>query len=171
MYQHLSETAKDVLKSAQKLAREQQQEFVGTEHVLIAIVSNGVGLGAQILQSFSITLPAVQEQISILLKDAMDETWVLGRLPGSPHFKQVIALAIEEAEKFKDSKVGTEYLLLGLIREKDCIAQKALRNLGVTINQARIEMAKLQGRPLPGENIAKSRKISEKYPVRYRNKT
>ena len=147
MYQHLSKTAKEVLRLAEKLAQQVQQEYVGTEHVLLAILDHGLGVGAQVLDNASITLEAAKEQIQNLTKKQMEETWVLGRLPGTPHFKQVIAMAIEEAEKVKDRKIGTEYLLLGILREKDCVAERALRNLGLNLQSARKEVSRLQGRP------------------------
>jgi ArsR family transcriptional regulator, arsenate/arsenite/antimonite-responsive transcriptional repressor / arsenate reductase (thioredoxin) len=147
MYQHLSETAKDVLKRAEELARQEQLEYVGTEHVLLAILDHGLGLGAQILENNGITLSLVKEQVELFSKKRLEETWVFGRLPGSPHFKQVIALAIEEAEQAHNSKVGTEFLLLALLREKGCIAERALTKLGLTLEQARQKVAFLQGRP------------------------
>ena len=147
MYQRLSETAKNVLKLAEQIAQRDQQEYVGTEHVLLAIVEHSLGIGAQVLQNCSISTTAVKERIDTLIKGSMEETWVFGRLPGTPHFKQVIANAIEEAEKARDTKVGTEYLLLGLLREKGSIAERALRQLGLNLDLARKKVAQLQGRP------------------------
>ena len=152
MYQHLSETAKTVLKIAERLANQDQQEYVGTEHVLLAIMEQGLGIGAQVLQNQSITTEALKQQIAAIIKRTMHETWVLGRLPGTPHFKQVIACAIEEAEKAHDSRVGTEYLLLGLLCEKGCIAERALASLGVNLDLARSKIAQLQGRPSPNQS-------------------
>ena len=153
MYQHLSETAKDVLKQANGLAREDEQEYVGTEHVLLAIMQQGLGVGAQVLRNFSASVETLQARIAQLVRRSNEETWVFGRLPGTPHFKQVLAYAIEEAEKVKDTKVGTEYLLLGLLREKGCLAERALRQEGVTLELARREVAKLQGRVRPGGRV------------------
>jgi ATP-dependent Clp protease ATP-binding subunit ClpA len=147
MYQHLSDTAKDVLKRAEDMARQEQKEYVGTEHVLLAILDHGLGLGAQILENCGITLPLVKDQIEIFTKKQLEETWVFGRLPGTPHFKQVIAYAIEEAEKAHNSKVGTEYLLLALLREKGCIAERTLVKLGLSLDQACQKVAAMQGRP------------------------
>ena len=78
MYQHLSETAKDVLKLAVKLAQQDSQEYVGTEHVLLAILEHGLGVGYQVLQNQAITLEAVREQIAQLTRRSLDETWVFG---------------------------------------------------------------------------------------------
>ncbi len=147
MYQHLSKTAREVLKLAQNAARRDRSEYVGTEHVLEAILEHGLGLGAQALSNRGVTLEEVRAQIEAIQKSRSEDTWVLGRLPGTPHFKQVIAFALEEAEKVKDKKVGTEYLLLGILREQDCVAERTLRLLGVTLQNARHEVARLQGRP------------------------
>jgi len=146
MYQRLSETAKDVLKLAEALAQNDHQEYVGTEHVLKAIMEHGLGIGAQVLQDCSVTAEVLNEQIDSLSKRQLEETWVFGRLPGTPHFKQVIANAIEEAEKAGDNKVGTEYLLLGLLRENGSIAERALRKLGIDLELARRKIAQFQGR-------------------------
>lgn len=122
-------------------------EYVGTEHVLTAILEHGLGLGAQVLENCGVTLEEVNERVAALHKRSLSETWVFGRLPGTPHFKQVVAFALEEAEKVKDHKVGTEYLLLGILREKDCIAERTLKDLGITLSNAQDEVARLQGRP------------------------
>ena len=149
MYQRLSKTAKEVLKLAEKLAQKDQQEYVGSEHVLMAIMELGLGIGHQVLENCALKPELVQQQIELYSRKASEETWVLGRLPGTPHFQQVLANAIEEAEKVNDAKVGTEYLLLGLLREKGCVAERALTSLGVNLKLAREKIAQLQGRPVP----------------------
>ena len=147
MYQHLSKTAKEVLAKAKTKAKSEMNDYVGTEHVLLAILDHGLGLGAQALDNCSITLEAVKDQVDGINKQNMEQTWVMGQLPGTPHFKQVLAFAIEEAEKLKDKKVGTEYLLLGILREKQCVAERILQHLGLNLEKAREEIARLQGRP------------------------
>jgi len=149
VYQHLSETAKDVLGLAESFAQQVHLEYVGTEHILLAILEHGLGVGAQVLHNCSVSTSAVRDQIARINKRSSEESWVFGRLPGTPHFKQVISYAIEEAENLKDKKVGTEYLLLGLLRERDCTAERVLRNLGLNLHIARKEIARLQGRVLP----------------------
>ncbi len=149
MYQYFSDTAKEVLKIASKIAKVDSREYIGTEDVLLAILEHGVGLGAQILQKYSISLYAVQDQIHLLRRGANEETWIMGRLPGTPNFKQVIARAMEEAEVMRDTRVGTEYLLLGILREKGCMAERVLGTLGIKLSQARQELAAMRGRPMP----------------------
>ena len=149
MYQHLSETSKAVLKLASKKARTQGLEYIGTEHVLLAILEYGMGLGAQILDRFGVTISLVEKMVHDFSRQGMEESLVLGRLPVTPHFKRVISVALEEAELFNDRKVGTEYLVLAILREKGCIAEKILRRLAVKVDDARIMVAELQGRSAP----------------------
>ena len=150
MYQHLSESSKVVLKLAAQKARQQNQEYIGTEHVLLAILEYGMGLGAQILDRFGVTFALAESMVHDFARKSMEETWVLGRLPGTPHFKKVISLALEEAEAFNDRKVGTEYLVLAILREKGCVAERVLKRLAVKLDTARDITAQLKGRPVPG---------------------
>ncbi len=147
MYQYISKTAKDVIKLAQDTSCKSQQDFVGPEHLLIAILSHGLGIGAQTLQYYSITLPAVQDQIRQFSQRDETKTWIMGLPDGSPNFSPVIANAFDIAEKLKDPKVGTEYLILGILKEKNCLAEKALTHLGVTIDGFRKKVSEMQGRP------------------------
>jgi ATP-dependent Clp protease ATP-binding subunit ClpC len=147
LYQHLSKTAKEVLTLSKQLAKDEMNEYVGSEHVLMAILDHGLGVGAQVLHNCSVSLEAVKDQVAAVNKVKMEQTWVMGQLPGTPHFKEVLSFAIEEAEKAKDKKVGTEYLLLGILREKQCIAEQVLRAMGLTLAKTREEIARLQGRP------------------------
>jgi len=144
MYQHLTESAKEVLKQAEIYARRDLQEYVGTEHVLLAIIDHADNPGACILANCDITSDRVEDEIKKITRQSMEETWVLGKLPGSPHFKQVIALAIQEAERVQDQTVGTEYLLLGLLREKNCVAERTLCHLGLNLDRARQEVIRFK---------------------------
>ncbi len=149
MYQHLSESSKVVLKLAAQKARQQNQEYIGTEHVLLGILEYGMGLGAQVLDRFGVTFPLAESMVHEFARKSMEESWVLGRLPGTPHFKKVISYALEEAELFNDRKVGTEYLVLAILREKGCIAERVLKRLAVKLDSARDIVAQLKGRPMP----------------------
>ena len=132
MYEHLSDRVNEVIKLANKIAREYEQEYVGTEHVLLAIAREGTGLGAKILFDKRLSEEKIKERIDELIQASLEDTWVFGRLPGTPHFKNVIAIAIEKARGLKSKIVCTEHLLLGLLAEKGCVAQRALKKLGVT---------------------------------------
>ncbi len=141
MYEKLSERVERVIKEAHNIAREYEQEFVGTEHVLLAISREGTGLGAKLLERHGATPEKIKEQVDQLIQHSMEETWVFGRLPGSPHFKNVVARAIEAARQLESKEVCTEHLLLALLKEKGCIAHKALNHLDVKLDVVRAEVA------------------------------
>ncbi len=144
MYEKLSKRVERVIKEAHKIAREYDQEFVGTEHVLLAISREGTGLGAKVLDKHGATLDKIKEQVDQLIQHSMEETWVFGRLPGSPHFKNVVARAIEAARQLESKEVCTEHLLLALLKEKGCVANKALKNLDVDLDVVRTEVAEVE---------------------------
>jgi len=131
MYEKFSPRVDRVVKLANELAREYDREYVGTEHVLMAILREGTGVGSRILRDHHVTEAVLREQIDALIKKSLEETWVFGRLPGTPHFKNVVATAIEQARQLESKEIGTEHLLLALCRENGSVAYRALRNLGI----------------------------------------
>lgn len=137
MYEHLSSRVDQVIKLANSIAREYEQEYVGTEHILLAIAREGTGVGARILKNRKASEARIKEEVEKLIRSRLEDTWVFGRLPGSPHFKNVIAHAIEEARQLKSREVCTEHLLLGLLAEKGCVAQQALKALGLSVKAVR----------------------------------
>jgi ATP-dependent Clp protease ATP-binding subunit ClpC len=144
MYEHLSSRVDQVIKLANAIAREYEQEYVGTEHILLAISREGTGLGARILNAHGAGEERIQAEIDKLIRSRLEDTWVFGRLPGSPHFKNVVARAIEEARSLGSKEVCTEHLLLGLLAEKGCTAHSALRALGVTARAVREDVQAAQ---------------------------
>ena len=144
MYEHLSKRVNKVVKLAHQVAQGYDQEYVGTEHLLLAISEEGTGVGARVLQAHGVTYDKLKGQVDKLIQASLEDTWVFGRLPGSPHFRNVIAQAIEEARKLKNKEVCAEHLLLALLLEKGCVAQKALKELGLTVKQVREEIKELQ---------------------------
>ena len=131
MYEKFSPRVDKVVKLANEIAREYDQEYVGTEHVLLAVLREGTGIGAKVLLARNVTEGRMREAVDRLIKKSMEETWVFGRLPGTPHFKNVIATAIEQARQLESKEVCTEHLLLALLRERGSVAYRALRELGV----------------------------------------
>lgn len=142
MYEHLSRRVDQVIKLANHIAREYEQEYVGTEHVLLAIAREGTGMGARILRDRGITEEKIEAEVRKLIKDSMEDTWVFGRLPGTPHFKNVIAHAIEAARELKSKEVCTEHLLLGLMAEKGSVGYAALKALGLNTRALREDVLK-----------------------------
>lgn len=140
--QHLSNRVNQVVKLANRIAHEYDQEYVGTEHVLLAIAREGTGVGAQILFDNGADEDKLKAEVDKLIKASLEDTWVFGRLPGTPHFKNVVARAIEEAGKLNSKNVCTEHLLLGLLAEKGSVANGALRALGLSTKGIREEILK-----------------------------
>lgn len=132
-----SQRVAKVIRVANEVAREYDQEYVGTEHLLLAIQREGTGVGASILTANGITERALRGEVDKLVKKSMEETWVFGRLPGTPHFKNVMATAIEQCQQLESAVVCTEHLLLGLLKERGSVAAKALINLGLTFDKLR----------------------------------
>ncbi len=143
MYEKLSTRVEGVVKLAHDIAREYDEEYVGTEHVLLAISREGTGVGAKVLLNHGATPEKIKEEVDQLIKHSMEETWVFGRLPGSPHFKNVVAGAIEAARQLESKIVCTEHLLLALLKEKGSVAHNALQNLGIKIEVVRSDVAEL----------------------------
>jgi ATP-dependent Clp protease ATP-binding subunit ClpC len=137
MRESLSKTVQEVVRSANKTARQFNKEYVGTEHLLLAIARQSDTTGARILEEHGVTPAKLHKQIDRLAKASMEDTWVFGRLPGTPHFKNVVARAIEQARQYETSIICTQHILLGLLMEKGSIAQLALENVGVTIKSVK----------------------------------
>ena len=137
----------EVIKLANVIAREYEREYVGTEHVLLAIAREGTGVGAAILQKNGISEGTLRREIDRLIKKQLEETWVFGRLPGTPHFKNVVASAIKACQELSAREVCTEHLLLALLLEKGSVAYKALKAAGLTYEQAAKDARQLASEP------------------------
>ena len=138
-----SQRVDEVVRLGNVIAREYEQEYVGTEHILLAILREGTGIGCKVLTDRGITEKKARAEVDKLVMDSLEETWVFGRLPGTPHFKNVIAGAIDQSQKIKAKEVCTEHVLLSLLKEKGCIAQKALTALGATYEAVRADVLAL----------------------------
>ena len=133
MFEHLSTRANKAMKLSQQMAQEMHLDYVGSEHVLLGILEEGTGAGALLLKESGLTRTRIREQMTELTAQQMAETWVIGRLPGTPHFTHVISQAIEQAQELGHNYVGPEHLLLGLLKEKGCVAQRILSKAGMNI--------------------------------------
>ncbi len=133
----------EVIKIANQIGREYEQEYVGTEHVLMAIQREGTGIGAAVLAKRGVTADKLRDEVDKLVKKQLEETWVFGRLPGTPHFKNVMAIAIDQCQKINAKELCTEHLLLALLKERGSVAGKALKNLGISYDDARSDILEL----------------------------
>ncbi|MBI5865880.1 MAG: hypothetical protein HZB38_15535 [Planctomycetes bacterium] len=130
-------------KVSQEIAREFDLEFVGTEHVLLAVLRLNRGIGATVLKNAGITEDKARLEVERVVEKDMEDTWVFGRLPGSPHYRNVVAFAIDEATQLESKTIGTEHLLLALMREESSTASRVLARLGITLKGCRAAVLKL----------------------------
>jgi len=119
-------------------------EYIGTEHILLGLVKEGSGVGANVLKNLGVDLHKVRIEVEKLVKAGPDMV-TMGRLPQTPRAKKVIEYAIEEARNLNHNYVGTEHLLLGLLREHEGVAAQVLMNLGLKLEEVREEVLHLLG--------------------------
>lgn len=160
MFGRFTERAQKVLVLAQEEAKRFHHSFVGTEHILLGLVREGEGIAAKVLLSLGVELDSVRSEIEKLIGKG-DQRSVPQGVNYTPRAKKVIELAIEEGQNLGHNYVGTEHLLLGLIREGEGIAAQVLTNLGVDLTRARKSVLALLGgsdEPLPeeGHKVASS---------------
>ena len=129
---------------ANQEAQRFNHEYIGTEHVLLGLVKEGSGVGANVLKNLGVDLHKVRMEVEKLVKAGPDMV-TMGKLPQTPRAKKVIEYSIEEARTLNHNYVGTEHLLLGLLREHDGVAAQVLMNLGLKLEDVREEVLNLLG--------------------------
>src|SRR6266851_519593 len=130
-----------VLTLAQEEARHFQHNYIGTEHLLLGLVREGEGVASQVLSNLGIEVDQIRHAVEAII--GRGERIVLGELGLTPRAKKVIELAMDEARRLNHRFIGTEHLLLGLIREGEGIAAGVLENLGLQLEQVRTETVRV----------------------------
>lgn len=144
MFERFTDRARKVMALANQEAQRFNHEYIGTEHILLGLVKEGSGVGANVLKNLDVDLRKVRLEVEKLVR-AGPEMVTMGRLPQTPRAKKVIEYAIEEARNLNHNYVGTEHLLLGLLREHDGVAAQVLMNLGLKLEDVREEVLNLLG--------------------------
>jgi len=144
MFERFTDRARKVMALANQEAQRFNHEYIGTEHILLGLVKEGSGVGANVLKTLDVDLRKVRLEVEKLVKSGPDMI-SMGKLPQTPRAKKVIEYAIEEARNLNHNYVGTEHLLLGLIREHDGVAAQVLRNLGLKLEEVREEVLNILG--------------------------
>jgi len=144
MSNRFTERAQRVILIAQEEAKRLNHDYVGTEHILLGLIALGEGVAAQVLANLGVDLRRVRAEIEKIVGTG-DNVMLLGEIPFTPRAKKVLELAVEEAQNMGHSHVGTEHLLLGLIREEEGVAAQVLENLGVRLDIVREEVISLLG--------------------------
>src|ERR1019366_7236767 len=133
--------AQQVLALARKEADRFHHNFVGTEHVLLGLISLGQGVAVNVLRKLGLDLGSVRQEVEKQVGTGPDQK-MWGNIPYTPRVKKVLALAQKEAKALNHTYVGTEHILLGLLREGDGVAARVLKNLDVDVEQTRQEILK-----------------------------
>src|SRR5260221_580842 len=136
-YDKFTERARKVLSLAQEEAQRFQHPYIDTEHLLLGLVREGEGVAAKVLSNLGVELTKVRSTVEFMI--GRGERIVLGEFPPTPGAKKVIELAVDEARRLNHRYIGTEHLLLGLVREEDGIAARALESLGVNLAKVRAQ--------------------------------
>src|SRR6476620_1591120 len=133
--------AQQVLALARKEADRFNHNFVGTEHLLLGLIKLGQGVAVNVLQKLGLDLETVRLEVEKQVGTGPDQK-MIGNIPYTPRVKKVLSLAAKEAKALNHTYVGTEHILLGLLREGDGVAARVLKNLDVDIEQTRQEILK-----------------------------
>ena len=155
MFERLTDRARKVMALANQEAQRFNHEYIGTEHILLGLVKEGSGVGANVLKNLDIDLRKVRLEVEKLVKSGPDMV-TMGKLPQTPRAKKVIEYAIEEARNLNHNYVGTEHLLLGLLREHDGVAAQVLMNLSLKLGEVREEVLSLLGAGVESDEAAES---------------
>jgi ATP-dependent Clp protease ATP-binding subunit ClpC len=142
MFGRFTERAQKVLALAQEEAVRLGHNNIGTEHILLGLVREGEGIAAKALQALGLSPDKIQQEVETLIGRGQDASQTIHY---TPRAKKVIELSMDEARKLGHSYVGTEHILLGLIREGEGVAARVLNNLGVSLNKARQQVLQLLG--------------------------
>ena len=156
MFNKFTERARKVILLAKEEAKRFNHDYIGTEHILLGLIREGEGVAAAVLQNLGLSSDQIRLEVEKLVQLG-PSTIVSGDIPFTPKAKKVIELAMDEARNLGNNYIGTEHLLLGLIREGEGIAAQVLVNLGLDLGKVRQEVMELLGSSsAPGYTVSPS---------------
>jgi ATP-dependent Clp protease ATP-binding subunit ClpC len=144
MYERFTDRARKVMQLANQEAQRFNHEYIGTEHILLGLIKEAGGVAANVLRRLDIDLRKVRLEVERIVQSGRD-TETMGNLPRTPRAKKVLEYTMEEAGNLNHNYVGTEHILLGLLREEEGVAAQVLMNLGVKPEFIRSEVLSLLG--------------------------
>ncbi|MEY9774806.1 ATP-dependent Clp protease ATP-binding subunit ClpC [Arthrobacter sp. MW3 TE3886] len=155
MFERFTDRARRVVVLAQEEARMLNHNYIGTEHILLGLIHEGEGVAAKALESLSISLDGVREQVQEIIGQGQQAP--SGHIPFTPRAKKVLELSLREALQLGHNYIGTEHILLGLIREGEGVAAQVLVKLGADLNRVRSQVIQLlsgyQGKEATGAGV------------------
>src|SRR5687767_12659133 len=141
MFERFTDRARRVVVLAQEEARMLNHNYIGTEHILLGLIHEGEGVAAKALESLNISLEAVRQQVEEII--GQGQAAPTGHIPFTPRAKKVLELSLREALQLGHNYIGTEHILLGLIREGEGVAAQVLQKLGADLNRVRSTVIQL----------------------------
>jgi ATP-dependent Clp protease ATP-binding subunit ClpC len=164
MFERFTERARRVVVLAQEEARMLNHNYIGTEHILLGLIREGEGVAAKALESLGISLEAVRQQVKEIIGRGQQAP--SGHIPFTPRAKKVLELSLRESDGLDQNFIGTEHILLGLIREGSGVAAQVLVKLGADLDRARQQVVQLlhapagedligEGSPLPDDPLTR----------------
>ncbi|MFA5787676.1 MAG: Clp protease N-terminal domain-containing protein, partial [Actinomycetota bacterium] len=141
MFERFTDRARRVVVLAQEEARMLNHNYIGTEHILLGLIHEGEGVAAKALEAMSISLEAVRAQVEEII--GQGQTAPTGHIPFTPRAKKVLELSLREALQLGHNYIGTEHILLGLIREGEGVAAQVLVKLGADLGRVRQQVIQL----------------------------
>jgi len=148
MFDRFTDRARKVMGLARQEAQRFNHDYIGTEHILLGLIQEGSGVAANVLKNMDIELKKIRGEIEKMVKTGPTMV-TMGQLPFTPRAKKVLELALEEASNLGHNYLGTEHLLLGLLRESEGIAAQVLMNLGIKLEDVREEVLEFLGAEPP----------------------
>src|SRR5207244_1665050 len=137
-FDKFTERARKVLQLAQEEAQRFNHNYIGTEHILLGLVREGDGVAARVLNNLGVELQKVRSSVEFII--GRGDRMVMGEIGLTPRAKRVIEFAVDEARRLNHHYIGTEHLLLGLIREGEGIAAGVLESLGISLERVRAQV-------------------------------
>jgi ATP-dependent Clp protease ATP-binding subunit ClpC len=155
MFERFTDRARRVVVLAQEEARMLNHNYIGTEHILLGLIHEGEGVAAKALESLNISLEAVRQQVEEII--GQGQAAPTGHIPFTPRAKKVLELSLRESRQLGHNDIGTEHILLGLIREGEGVGAQVLQKLGADLNRVRQQVIQLlQGYAAPQHPIEAS---------------
>ena len=137
MYDKFTDRARKVIAFAKEEAQRLGHDYLGTEHVLLGIIKDAGGIAAAVLESLNIDLDKLKTEIEDRLIESTGSTMLAGEIPFMPQTKKVFELAAEESQNLGHNYIGTEHLLLGLLKESEGTAARVLIEMGINYRKAK----------------------------------
>ena len=153
MYERFTDRARKTMQLANQEAQRYNHEYIGTEHILLGLAKEASGVAANVLKNLDVDPRVIVREVGKLLLSGPDMGVTMGKLPQTPRAKKVVEFSMDEARNLRHHYVGTEHILLGLLRELEGVAAQVLINLGLQLEAVREETLSLLGEGDRGQSL------------------